>query len=47
MATHTAAVGLPTRQRSFASRFLGGDEIAYGITWLFAASILAITILLV
>ena len=47
MATPTAAVGLQNRPKSLAGRFLGGDEIAYGITWFFAASILAITVLLV
>ena len=47
MATPTAAVGSPNRPKNLAGRLLGGDEIAYGITWFFAASILAITVLLV
>ena len=47
MATPTAAVGFEPRHRSFSRRFLGGDEIAYAVTWLFATSILAVTVLLV
>jgi phosphate transport system permease protein len=46
MATSTAAELRP-RPKAIGGRLFGGDEVAYAITWFFAASILAITILMV
>src|SRR5258708_5521700 len=35
------------KSKSFVSRFLGGDQIAFAVTWTFAATILLITVVLV
>jgi phosphate transport system permease protein len=45
----SSVIGIPkaARSRSFVNRFLGGDEIAFAITWTFAAFILLITAMLV
>jgi phosphate transport system permease protein len=47
MASSATAIPQAAKSKSLVSRFFGGDEIAFAITWTFAASILLITILLV
>src|ERR1700688_4349796 len=47
MASSAAAVPQAAKSKSFVSRYFGGDEIAFAITWTFAALILLITAVLV
>jgi phosphate transport system permease protein len=43
----TAAIPVAAKQKSFVARLIGGDEIAFAITWTAAASILLVTLMLV
>jgi phosphate transport system permease protein len=47
MASSAAVVPQAAKSKSLVSRLFGGDEIAFALTWTFAASILLLTLILV